>query len=232
MKNIKGLPKDLAFWIIDQRPFESIEDFILRLPSQYHKLPLLTPLVELGLFDCFEKNRRKVLQNLPNLFVFADELGSLFGEANYSWMDAEDYSKAEKYEMEQRVIGVGLSPHPLVEILSASSQPVRPIASLSEGEQATILVEVQSIRTIRTKNGENMAFLQVSDLQKKMDVLSIFCIFIISNLISGITNDITGCIGNGNVWHIFLSIIFQFIFIQYCFTKLVIDLKVDKCVSG
>ena len=170
MKNIKGLPKDLAYWIIDQRPFESIEDFILRLPSQYHKLPLLTPLVELGLFDCFEKNRRKVLQNLPNLFVFADELGCLFGQANYSWMDAEDYSKAEKYEMEQRVIGVGLSPHPLVEIVAASSQPTRPIASLSEGEQATILVEVQSIRTIRTKNGENMAFLQVSDLQKKMDV--------------------------------------------------------------
>ena len=102
MKNIKGLPKDLSYWIIDQRPFESIEDFILRLPGQYHKLPLLTPLVELGLFDCFEKNRRKVLQNLPNLFVFADELGSLFGQANYSWMDAEDYSKAEKYEMEQR----------------------------------------------------------------------------------------------------------------------------------
>ena len=85
-------------------------------------------------------------------------------------MDAEDYSKAEKYEMEQRVIGVGLSPHPLVEIVAASSKPTRPIASLSEGEQATILVEVQSIRTIRTKNGENMAFLQVSDLQKKMDV--------------------------------------------------------------
>ena len=27
------------------------------------------------MFDIFEKNRRKVLHNLPNLFVFADELG-------------------------------------------------------------------------------------------------------------------------------------------------------------
>ena len=159
MKKYQRSPKkDLAYWIIDQRPFESIEDFILRLPANTTNFLSLTPLVELGLFDCFEKNRRKVLQNLPNLFVFADELGSLFGEANYSWMDAEDYSKAEKYEMEQRVIGVGLSPHPLVEIVAASSKPTRPIASLSEGEQATILVEVQSIRTIRTKNGENMAF--------------------------------------------------------------------------
>ena len=55
MKNIKGLLRDLAYWIIDNRPFESVEDFILRLPNQYHKLPLLTPLVELGLFDIFEK---------------------------------------------------------------------------------------------------------------------------------------------------------------------------------
>ena len=94
MKNIKGLPKDLAYWIIENRPFVSIEDFILRLPMQYHKLPLLTPLVELGLFDGFEKNRKKVLQNLPNLFVFADELGSLFGETNYSWIEAKDFSKA------------------------------------------------------------------------------------------------------------------------------------------
>ena len=170
MKNIKGLPKDLAYWIIENRPFVSIEDFILRLPMQYHKLPLLTPLVELGLFDGFEKNRKKVLQNLPNLFVFADELGSLFGETNYSWIEAKDFSKAEKYEMEQAIIGVGLSPHPLVEIAATSSESIRPISSLSEGEQATVLVEVQSIRTIRTKNGENMAFLQVSDLRKKLDV--------------------------------------------------------------
>ena len=26
MKNIKGLPRDLAYWIIDNRPFESVED--------------------------------------------------------------------------------------------------------------------------------------------------------------------------------------------------------------
>ena len=38
MKNIKGLPRDLAYWIIDNRPFESVEDFILRLPNQYHKI--------------------------------------------------------------------------------------------------------------------------------------------------------------------------------------------------
>ena len=170
MKNIKGLPRDLAYWIIDNRPFESVEDFILRLPNQYHKLPLLTPLVELGLFDIFEKNRRKVLHNLPNLFVFADELGSLFADSNYSWTEAEDFSQAEKYEKEEAIIGIGLSTHPLVAIGQTSPYEIQPISQLVQGEQARILIEVQSIRTIRTKSGDLMAFLQVSDTKKKLDV--------------------------------------------------------------
>ena len=78
-------------------------------------MPLLTPLVELGLFDIL-KNRRKVLPIVPNLFVFADELGSLFADSNYSWTEAEDFSQAEKYEKEEAIIGVGLSTHPLVAI--------------------------------------------------------------------------------------------------------------------
>lgn len=170
MKNIKGLPRDLAYWIIDNRPFESVEDFILRLPRQYHKLPLLTPLAELGLFDIFEKNRRKVLQNLPNLFVFADELGSLFADSNYSWIETEDFSQAKKYEKEEAIIGVGLSNHPLVAIGKTSPFEIQPIAQLVQGEQARILIEVHSIRTIRTKSGEPMAFLQVSDTKNKLDV--------------------------------------------------------------
>ena len=170
MKNIKGLPRDLAYWIIDNRPFESVEDFILRLPNQYHKLPLLTPLVELGLFDIFEKNRRKVLHNLPNLFVFADELGSLFADSNYSWTEAEDFSQAEKYEKEEAIIGVGLSTHPLIAIGQTSPYEIQPISQLIQGEQVRILIEVQSIRTIRTKSGDLMAFLQVSDTKKKLDV--------------------------------------------------------------
>lgn len=173
LKNIKGLPRDFAFWIIEERqknPFSSVEDFILRLPQTYHKLPLLNPLVQLGLFDVFEPNRQKILHNLPNLFVFADELGSLFADTSYSWMDAEDFTTAEKFEQEQALIGVGLSDHPLISLAKKAHQPFVWIEELAENSKATILVEVQSIKIIRTKNGENMAFMQVTDTKKKLDV--------------------------------------------------------------
>lgn len=170
LKNIKGLPRDVAYWIIENRPFSNVEDFVLKLPTQYHKVQLLTPLVQIGLFDVFEKNRQKILQNLPNLFVFADELGSLFADTNYSWTEAENYTEAEKFELEKEIIGVGLSEHPLVKLAKAATQSFTPIQELVENTHATILVEILSIRVIRTKTGENMAFLQVSDTKRKMEV--------------------------------------------------------------
>ena len=97
LKNIKGLPRDLAYWIIEERPFTGIEDFLLRLPSQYRKESSLIPLIQIGLFDSFEPNRQKIISNLSNLFIFVEELGSLFADRSYSWTDYEDYSQAEKF---------------------------------------------------------------------------------------------------------------------------------------
>ncbi|MBZ2132959.1 DNA polymerase III subunit alpha [Streptococcus gordonii] len=170
LKNIKGLPRDLAYWIIEERPFTGIEDFLLRLPSQYRKESSLIPLIQIGLFDSFEPNRQKIISNLSNLFIFVEELGSLFADSSYSWTEAEDYSQAEKFELEQSILGVGLSDHPLMTIAKATKESFSWIGDLAENSRAKILAQVQSIKVIRTKNGENMAFLQVTDTKKKLDV--------------------------------------------------------------
>ena len=170
LKSIKGVSNDLALWIIEHRPYSNIEDFIAKLPENYLKLPLLEPLVKVGLFDSFEKNRQKVFNNLGNLFEFVKELGSLFGESIYSWQDLEDWTEQEKFYMEQELLGVGVSKHPLQAIASKAIYPITPISNLSENSYAIILVEVQKIKVIRTKKGENMAFLQVDDSKKKLDV--------------------------------------------------------------
>ena len=98
LKSIKGIPRDFAYWIIENRPFSSVEDFITRLPKNYQKISLLTPLVEVGLFDRFDKNRQKILTNLPTLLSFVEELGSLFADSSYSWTDTEDFSNIEKFQ--------------------------------------------------------------------------------------------------------------------------------------
>ena len=160
----------MALWIIEHRPYSNIEDFIAKLPENYLKLPQLEPLVKVGLFDSFETNRQKVFNNLANLFEFVKELGSLFGDTIYSWQESEDWTEQEKFYMEQELLGVGVSKHPLQAIASKSIYPITPIGNLSENSHSIILVEIQKMKTIRTKKGENMAFLQVDDSKKKLDV--------------------------------------------------------------
>lgn len=171
LKNIKGLPRDFAYWIIEQRPFSSVEDFLTRVPEKYQKIAFLEPLIKIGLFDCFDPNRKKILENLEGLLVFVNELGSLFADSSFNWGDTEDYSTTEKYSFEQELIGVGMSKHPLIDIAEKSTQAFTPISQLVKDKEATILVQVDSIRTIRTKtSGQQMAFLSVNDTKKKLDV--------------------------------------------------------------
>ena len=170
LKSIKGMPRDFAYWILDNRPFTSVEDFVTRLPKNYQKLNLLTPLVEIGLFDSFEKNRQKIISNLPTLFIFVEELGSLFADSSYNWIETEDFTEVEKFRKEQEWLGVGISQHPLVQLSKNPLYPITSLRELSEGQSTTVLVEIQSIRVIRTKKGENMAFLQVSDSKTKLEV--------------------------------------------------------------
>lgn len=174
LKTIKGFPRDFALWIIEDRKengkYVSIEDFLTRIPKKYQKVEVLTPLVHIGLFDIFETNRQKIIGNLSNLFTFVNELGSLFAESSYSWVDYDDYSQIDRYNMEQELLGVGLSPHPLHLAQKMATHPYQPISDLTVNSKATVLVQLESIRIIRTKKGDQMAFLSVSDGINKLDV--------------------------------------------------------------
>lgn len=174
LKTIKGFPRDFALWIIEDRKengkYVSIEDFLTRIPKKYQKVEVLTPLVHIGLFDIFETNRQKIIGNLSNLFTFVNELGSLFAESSYSWVDYDDYSQIDRYNMEQELLGVGLSPHPLHLAQKMATHPYQPISDLTVNSKATVLVQLESVRIIRTKKGDQMAFLSVSDGINKLDV--------------------------------------------------------------
>ncbi|AND79433.1 DNA polymerase III subunit alpha [Streptococcus pantholopis] len=171
MRHLKGFPQELAYWIIDKRPFQSVEDFLTQLPPNFQKRDYIIPLIRIGAFDAFEPNRKKIEANLDHLFTFVNELGSLFADSAYNWLETDDYSGMEKYQIEQELLGIGLSPHPLFEIAKQSRRTFQTINDLQENTEATILIQIQKIRVIRTKSkGQQMAFLKVTDAKKTLDV--------------------------------------------------------------
>jgi len=111
------------------------------------------------------------LVNVEPLIIFVNELGSLFADNSYSWLEADDFTSAEKYKMEEEIIGIGLSKHPLLEIAENPIYKTTSVSQLVKDTDATLLVQIESIRIIRTKSsGQQMAFLSVTDTKKKLDV--------------------------------------------------------------
>lgn len=175
MRAIKSLPRDLALWIIEHREFSSLQDFIQKLPENYRKETVIRPLIEVGAFDNFDPNRRKLVENLKRLLDFNSVFQTdLFSETStnlkFAYVDYEDYSNAEKYQMEFDLMGVAVTEHPLMRIARTRHGNFTEVSQLTAGQKATILVQLTHLKTHRTKNGATMAFLNVTDTKDELDV--------------------------------------------------------------
>ncbi|MDR1605626.1 MAG: DNA polymerase III subunit alpha [Streptococcaceae bacterium] len=175
MRAIKGLSRDLALWVLAHRPFADLSDFIQKLPEQYRKVTTIQPLIEVGAFDSFDRNRRKLVENLPKLLEFnavfqTDLFSDSASQLTFAYTDYEDYSNAEKYAMEFELMGIAVTEHPLMPIARTRQGNFTEISQLVAGKKATILVQLTQIKSHRTKTGATMAFLTVTDTQETLDV--------------------------------------------------------------
>ncbi len=173
LANIRTIPRDMAFWIVENRPFSSLAELVKALPANFQKNDYLLPLIQIGAFDDQDKNRGKLAKNLQSLIEYTQIIQlDLFGTTalKFSYQDEEDYLQSEKYEFEKSFLGVGITPHPLQTLALKLKGNFTPFADLQKNKRATLLVELLSIRTHRTKNGETMAFLSGTDSRENFDI--------------------------------------------------------------
>ncbi|WP_251712751.1 DNA polymerase III subunit alpha [Lactococcus ileimucosae] len=173
LANVRTVPRDMAFWIVENRPFADLSELVKKLPQNFQKQEYLLPLIQIGAFDDQEKNRGKLAKNLPALIDYTQNIQlDLFGDSalKFSYQEAEDYLQSEKYEFEKHFMGVGITPHPLQTLALKLKGHFTYIQDLQKNKRAVILVELLSIRTHRTKNGETMAFLAGTDSKENFDI--------------------------------------------------------------
>ncbi|WP_081165226.1 DNA polymerase III subunit alpha [Lactococcus garvieae] len=173
LANIRTIPRDMAFWIVENRPFSGLAELVKTLPANFQKNDYLLPLIQIGAFDDQDKNRGKLAKNLQSLIEYTQIIQlDLFGTTalKFSYQDEEDYLQSEKYEFEKSFLGVGITPHPLQTLALKLEGNFTPFADLQKNKRATLLVELLSIRTHRTKNGETMAFLSGTDSRENFDI--------------------------------------------------------------
>jgi len=175
LASIGGLRRDFRETILEERKehgrYTSIEELIARLPAKYQKPETLEPLIYAGALDSFDTNRKKLVQSLkPIIDSVAFSAGSmdLLAKTKPKELQVEPYTDSEQLDLEFEYLGVYLSGHPLESYLSL---PHQDIANLSVTTQKVdILGYVKSIKVIRTKKGDEMAFVDVMDLTGDISV--------------------------------------------------------------
>lgn len=175
---IKGLRSDFIKAIIDNRKkygqYQDIGDFISRLDNRWRKVTEISPLIKIGVFDGFGFNRNELLNALPGFIEavgLAGESLSLFATMAPKIDKLPDLSLTEKLNNEKIFLGTYVTSHP-VEQYSAQfhNDHATKIVNIKTHKTATVLGYINRVKIIRTKKGESMAFLQVSDNTGEMTI--------------------------------------------------------------
>ncbi|WP_342581652.1 DNA polymerase III subunit alpha [Ureibacillus sp. FSL W7-1570] len=159
----------------EQGKFSDLFDLAVALSGKYFTRKSIEPLIKAGVLDDFGKDRATLLATIEaaekhagivrptedeNLFT---SQASLFGKPKY--MEVPPVPNKMKLQFEKEVLGFYLTEHP-VETVRKRLHVDTNILQLKRAPQDTYVKfagMVESIRQLRTKNGELMAFVQVQD---------------------------------------------------------------------
>lgn len=171
--NISGLPTPFVNDLIQIRQekglFQSLNAFLLALPDKWRKEKILNLLTFAGAFDHFGYNRAELVGNWQDLLTAAAFGDQVLQETKIKQLP--DSGLVERLQKEKEVLGFNLSGHPTEAFQSDYDQGVvRTIAELNENQQVKIYGLVKQIKVIKTKKGDQMAFLSVSDMTGSVDV--------------------------------------------------------------
>lgn len=168
---INGLPRNFMKEIIDERKkngqFVSIIDFLSRIDAKWLKEEHILPLIKSGAFDEVKENRASLLKSITSVLESIEmshgnmELFQIFAPSITEELDLSDEAKMN---LEFEVTGYYFSAEPgeKYKVLRDDDSIVY-LQSGTKNSYIKVLVVVDKIKRIQTKNGEPMSFLDVTD---------------------------------------------------------------------
>ena len=153
--------------IIEEREkgeFKDIFDFVGRMDSSKLSKKMLDSLIDAGAFDEFDISRNTIKNNLDTIVDYGELMNTLGIDEKPVLTIYKDH-EVEKLSKEKDVLGVYLSMHPIELIKSKVPVPYVNISVLSEFINRTINIvgQVQRVKSITDKNGNEMCFIEVYD---------------------------------------------------------------------
>lgn len=169
--SLKGMRKDFISNIVETRKangkFKSLDDFLLRIDRKWLKEETILPLILIGCFDNLHGNRKQLVVDLDGMIkniLYSGGSMDLLSILSLKKETIEDYTIEEKLDQEEQYLGTYLSGHPIADFKTVRIvKNVQHVNQLEVGTKGTLLIYSRSIRIIRTKKGEQMAFIEGND---------------------------------------------------------------------
>ncbi|HMO78654.1 MAG TPA: DNA polymerase III subunit alpha [Candidatus Paceibacterota bacterium] len=189
LTTIKNFGEGIANTIIEERKkngnFKSLEDFLHRINDKNLNKKSLEALIKSGALDNLG-DRSEMLYNLEEILSYSKESknnsknqASLFDSGiiekpKLKLQKAEQISDSQKLSWEKELLGLYISGHPLEKFkeklqkgLSIKDIKIR----LKNGMTCIAAGHVDEIKIIRTKNNSEMAFIKISDMADKIEIV-------------------------------------------------------------
>lgn len=172
---IKGVPRNFIHEIINERKnngaYTGLINFLSRMDEKWLSVDQILPLIHSGAFDELNENRSSLLDSLQSVVDSVQmshgnmELFEIFAP---KIEEKEELSDEEKMKQEYEATGFYFTAEPGEKYneLRRDSK-IKYIADVSKNRYVQVLAAVENIKTIQTKKGEPMSFVDVLDSSGK-----------------------------------------------------------------
>lgn len=167
ISSIKNLGESASKSILEEREkgkFNDYLDFVSRVYGKSVNKKTIISLIEAGVLDSFKINKKTMIENLDNALNYAELLSTL--DASFvvkpSIDNKEEYEEEILREKEFLSYGFYISNHPVSKYNDKNIVKLENIKDYFD-KHIKCVVLIEKIKTIKTKKGENMAFITASD---------------------------------------------------------------------
>ncbi|MGP4075716.1 DNA polymerase III subunit alpha [Halobacillus sp. K22] len=183
---IKGVGYQAAQAILEERKngaYKHLNDFCLRVVSSSVSRSVIESLIIAGSFDEFNTNRASLLASIDQaleqgeLFKEFQDQPGMFGEDlnMKAPVSVDPFPILKKLAMEKEVLGTYLSEHPLEyqrkSLRKKGVLSLRQSLLINKSRKIVTAAVVETIKEIRTKRGDPMAFMTISDETAEMETV-------------------------------------------------------------
>lgn len=172
---IKGIPQNFVQEIIQERKttgeFTDLINFLSRIGEKWLSEDYILPFIHSGAFDEFADTRNSLLHSLSSVLESIKmshgnvELFEIFAP---SITEKEELTDDEKMKQEFEATGFYFTAEPGEKYKELRENPkIKYLADISNETYVEILAVIEKIKTIQTKNGESMSFVDVIDSSGK-----------------------------------------------------------------